>query len=96
MNEKLKKQIAQEETQRQARATEIAHEIALESCESILDCMLEHVSIDGEDWFDLNSEISDVDSGADICARELEYLEMRGALERHIERPNLVRVEVAK
>ena len=78
-----------------SEVNKLAHQIALESACTIIECHTLHVKDIGEDWFDLNDTELGVPLGI-FLKDELRYLTLRDALRWHPSKPNLVRiVEVA-
>lgn len=69
--------------------TRLEREIAEESARSDIECEYVRVLDEGDRWYDTNL-VSDED-WVPTLERAERYLELRGLLERHPERPELVR-----
>jgi hypothetical protein len=65
----------------------LAHGLAYTSATSIVETNCLYVGEGCEDWWDISTD--DADSAA-VIAESVGYLEQRGLIERHPDRPNLI------
>jgi hypothetical protein len=76
----------------QEEVSHLAHELAEMEARSLISSVSCEEEIDGVEWIDVTQDALAGEPVADACKDELRYLELRGMLEHHPTRPNLVRI----
>jgi hypothetical protein len=71
---------------------DLAHGIAEEAARGLIESISVEEEIDGREWIDINHVALDVETVAEACEDDIRYLELRGLLEHHPTRPNLIRL----
>lgn len=70
----------------------LAHELAEASAKSAIDCHSNTETVDGQLWNDLSGDAFEGATVLHVLEDDLRYLGLRGMLEIHPQRPNLVRI----